>query len=627
MSDMFLHFSIGPVQSFVSQARRTRDFWAGSFLLSWMVGVTVAFVKRAGGEIVFPKPDEEFMKWIEGKKGEEPPKIGNLPNQFKARVSDDFDAKGLVADVQAVWKALAEMVWKENFGSFKFSRTCSKEEDVREIWDRQVENFWEIYWVLTEKEDGHRKLAYRKNVRSYFPPEESGIKCLIMEGWQELSGLPYPDKKKLDSFWNEVRNKCGYDIRSDEHLCAIAFIKRRFAGVFHNFNHNKIRGWELSSGVPSVSYLATVHWLEEVSKTCSETTAREFVGLANKFCKGYGEWKTDISCLKGLYEDEKKISSLDGNIFFDTQLENKNLYPDPCTAGKVKKALHKIQKEVNAKPSPFYAVLLMDGDQLGKFMGKATNQEKISCGLDVFTKKVPDIVYKNNGFLIYAGGDDVLAILPLEDALTCASDLRKFYNETFHAKDILSTLSGGIVFAHIKTPLTQVLREAHVVLDDVAKEGRGRDAIAVRVLKPGGESLTWGMPWDKALDENGEVILERLARKFEKDSEVNSDFSTKFLYRLRDFFDLFEEGSGFEKEDTEQVLLAEYLHSEPGGERKTNNKEAKKVLADLLEQCAEKTRKVNDKGKPFPKEQWGVMAYKADAALLVRFLAQKGLDR
>ena len=32
----YFHFTLGPVQSFVAQARRTRDFWAGSFLLSWL---------------------------------------------------------------------------------------------------------------------------------------------------------------------------------------------------------------------------------------------------------------------------------------------------------------------------------------------------------------------------------------------------------------------------------------------------------------------------------------------------------------------------------------------------------------------------------------------------------------
>ena len=39
-----LHLSIGPVQTFVAQARRTRDFWAGSFLLSWLSGQAMAAV-------------------------------------------------------------------------------------------------------------------------------------------------------------------------------------------------------------------------------------------------------------------------------------------------------------------------------------------------------------------------------------------------------------------------------------------------------------------------------------------------------------------------------------------------------------------------------------------------------
>ncbi|MDQ3773077.1 MAG: hypothetical protein M3461_01130 [Pseudomonadota bacterium] len=36
MSGRILHFTLGPVQGFVAQARRTRDLWGGSFLLSWL---------------------------------------------------------------------------------------------------------------------------------------------------------------------------------------------------------------------------------------------------------------------------------------------------------------------------------------------------------------------------------------------------------------------------------------------------------------------------------------------------------------------------------------------------------------------------------------------------------------
>ena len=49
----YFHFTLGPVQGFVAQARRTRDFWAGSFLLSWLSGVAMAAVRRQQGQIQF----------------------------------------------------------------------------------------------------------------------------------------------------------------------------------------------------------------------------------------------------------------------------------------------------------------------------------------------------------------------------------------------------------------------------------------------------------------------------------------------------------------------------------------------------------------------------------------------
>ena len=66
MSDetRFLHFAIGPVQSFVGQARRTRDFFAGSFLLSWLAAVAMREVQHHKGKILFPAPSEAFMAWL-----------------------------------------------------------------------------------------------------------------------------------------------------------------------------------------------------------------------------------------------------------------------------------------------------------------------------------------------------------------------------------------------------------------------------------------------------------------------------------------------------------------------------------------------------------------------------------
>lgn len=72
--DQYFHFTLGPVQGFVAQARRTRDFWAGSFLLSWLSAVAMQAVIKQQGEIIFPKVSDDYLDWLEnkGKSGTEP---------------------------------------------------------------------------------------------------------------------------------------------------------------------------------------------------------------------------------------------------------------------------------------------------------------------------------------------------------------------------------------------------------------------------------------------------------------------------------------------------------------------------------------------------------------------------
>jgi CRISPR-associated protein Cmr2 len=48
-----LLFTIGPVQSFISQARKTQDLYAGSKLLSVLIGEAIKFVGE--DNMIFPK--------------------------------------------------------------------------------------------------------------------------------------------------------------------------------------------------------------------------------------------------------------------------------------------------------------------------------------------------------------------------------------------------------------------------------------------------------------------------------------------------------------------------------------------------------------------------------------------
>ena len=633
----YFHFTLGPVQGFVSQARRTRDFWAGSFILSWLAAVAIQAVKHQKGKVEFPQPDDNYMAWLvgDGKKGTEPTQ-GSIPNRFKglvAAVDPRFKPEAVVNAVQEAWKALAEKVWEADLAAITKGVQ-------RNIWDRQVSNFWDMSWVITEDEKDSSALDKRKNWRTYAPPEEPGVKCAMMDGWQELSGEKRPNRKAMnENFWDKVRDSgkgsMKSDLRKNEALCAIAFVKRRFSRHFKNLDHKmtqgwQLKGWKVSSAVPSVTYMAAVHWLEKALNTADELTLNTFFTQASTLAGEYGEWDTQIKCLTEVW-GKREWKALDGNVFFESALENPNIFEDQKQAEKVLKALNAVRDSAYPKlpkPTPFYAVLMMDGDSLGSHMSNIDKQPAITKGLATFTNGVPDIVYQHNGFLMYAGGDDVLAILPLEDAIPCATELRTHYMSCFDYNDIPTTLSGAIEFVHIKTPLTKVLHDAHKLLDEVAKEGRGRDALAIRVWKPGGLQLEWAQPWTIAINSHtGKTHLEEIAATFQNIEKDPEQFSSKFFYKIRERFAMLNPERGSKQEqvlndnDALAVLAMEYLNS--GKSDLKTMDQAKDRLRPLLTQCRPVIR---DKDQQDSTQWKRSERLEGDGALLVRFLAQKGMD-
>lgn len=637
MNARYFHFTLGPVQGFVSQARRTRDFWAGSFLLSWLSGIAMKAVEAQNGVIRFPVPDAKFMTAItEGASGRAGPHQGGIPNRFVADVGPGFDAQRVADAVRAAWRALGQEVYNADLKHAEAPNT-------RAIWDRQIAGFWEMSWAITDDERVTNLLDRRKNWRSHLPPDQPGLKCMMMDGWQELSGAAGPATQPARDFWQRVRATSGSmktDLRPDEHLCAIAFVKRRFVRHFGGFSATlpggqNIHGWQLPTGVPSVAYMAAAPWLAEALKAADDAALRRFHDAAYNLTESYGERETNIACVQKA-DGPQRWKALDGNVFFESALDNANLYEDRAQAQEVKRRLRALRESAKLGPvSPFYALLLMDGDSLGANMGDHKKQAAITKGLSAFTQAAPDIVHEHDGFLIYAGGDDVLALITLDQALACATKLRESYRKCFEGTAVVTSLSGAIEYAHIKTPLGKVLHDAHDLLDNIAKEGRGRDAIAVRVWKPGGKAVEWAMPWDIAL-ENGRVAIEKLVEDFRGDQKTDDAglFASKFFYRIRERIEMLNSsGRGRPKggtgdvqpvlsEDQETTLLAaEYLNS--GTAQTRDLHQAKELIRPLLTQCRPVRR---DASQP-NKQQWPRGAAEADAALLVRFLAHKGIER
>lgn len=715
MSDTkhYFHFTIGPVQGFVAQARRTRDFWAGSFILSWLVTVAMkAVVKQSDkNTIKFPLPDDSFMLAVES--GNANIKQGNVPNRFKAEVSKLFKPALVEQAVRTAWKELAEAVWKADFSG------VDNQSVTREIWERQIEGFWDIQWAVVDADTKAEAstLDKLKNWRTHMPAAEAGVKCMMMDGLQELSGAKRPGRKEKDpegpyNFWNKLREGKEVDLREKEYLCAVAYVKRRFVHIFASLSTKmpldleqtsywQAKGWKIPKNVPSVDYMAAAPWLTQLLVKANNDAELSklmwsFHDAAVKLTQdsseiptlGYPEWQSNIACVRKA-DAHKKWQALDGRVFFDSMLENPRLWDKGPNGTKAEdaqallKQLKVLRKKAALEPvSPFYAILMMDGDDLGKQMSDVAKHKYITKGLSDFTRQVEDIVDCHSGFLVYAGGDDVLAILPLEYAMNCAVELRTAYNAVFTAINakaqaekqvwIQTSISAAIEYAHIKTPLGKVLGDSHKLLDNIAKDQHGRDSIACRVWKPGGLQMEWGMPWDKALDDDNRVTLDVIADQFragkDKNDEEHEQFASKFFFRIRERFELLTPPPSDDKSDKKpegqppipeesvtfdvkgkglenavSLMAMEYLNS---GIAKANGintmPEAKEKVRPLLEQCRHVVRQVTpndgtsktrpeitcsvDEGyveKPNAKKH----GFKADAALLVRFLAHKGIER
>lgn len=555
MTDAILHFSVGPVQDFIADARRTRDLWAGSFLLSWLSGQAIAAVIEEHGRIVFPGTDSDpLFRAIQTVNSTETPYIGSLPNRFKA-VAPIGTGMKCAERVREKWKDVANAVWK------KFvQEPAAKGNNTKLIWDRQVRTFWDITWVEGEPPSDNsdsKWLDRRKSWRSHYTFEaEDGDLCRLMGRYQEISGYHrIGESTKQSTFYTALRSQKyrhpetlaqrelgELNIGQTERLCAIALIKRLFPLLD---DIDKVIGWRPGGGAltivnwPSVSYIAAVPWLRAIKSTDGDAYFKAVEGTVLKEYRGEIETRlfnlpvSQASSLDGHLLHEDGIRSWPNNLVRGVDASTKNANRAKLLAAH--KALREKLKGKNG-PTEFYALLLMDGDSVGERI--ADYSDLVKVGLAKFTTAVADYFNpqkpeKNpaDGVLIYAGGDDVLALLPVDKAVEAAKRMRVEYRKAFDGVPSDKamgagefTLSGAIVLAQYQVPFRSVLQSAHHYLDDIAKDKNGRDSLAIAVMKPGGVALEWVSCWEQSVDPVS--TLEEIARDGE-------GFSSGLLHNLR----------------------------------------------------------------------------------------------
>jgi CRISPR-associated protein Cmr2 len=696
-----LHFTLGPVQGFVGQARRTRDLWAGSYLLSYLAGHAMGEVDNTGESIVFPdvKDDPLFLA-IRGKStptriDDAAASVGSLPNRFKASVPEKFDAKKCAEAVIDKWKDVAGKVYSQLDNVLKAAGIAIKQD----VWASQVENQWEIAWAVGEDD---ALLDMRKNFRTHVPPPEEDEKCTVCGERQEVSGKGMgtgTSRKAMGEWWAKLRNQLDetrklhqatlFDLKEGERLCAVYLVKRAYP--FREVARQAIR-WEVPVNYPSTSYMAAVDWVIRVFEESRhaehgakvQEAVRAYIDAATEADVWLAETATHIDGIstagsasglngpvvhRGKRTEWQFFADLDGDAFFKSAIRNPQEFEvdgditdtDPRWVEKSKEnpnrkaleeALDRLQKALPEKAglaraaTPFYALLLMDGDGMGKLLsGYSAHQGNIAKALALFTQEVPKIVARCNGKLIHAGGDDVFALLPIDRAIECAQECRKAYISAFDTvfghprrdgvpREHETTVSVAIEFAHMQTALGVVVRDAHKLLDEIAKDRCSRDGLACRVWKRGGLILTWAQPWTAALEVVPTAaagtppsnLIEEVKRLFQDASPDPGKFSSKFFYKLRDIFELIApEGPMIvERDAAQKILVAEYLATrerawDPNWSQERIRDEAGARVERLLALCHARKRDACSGAIQ------DTHSYSADGALLVRFLSQKEL--
>ena len=296
-------------------------------------------------------------------------------------------------------------------------------------------------------------------------------------------------------------------------------------------------------------------------------------------------------------------------------------------------ALKDLHRVVESQPTPYYALVRMDGDKMGTLMSSIESKckhQNISNALSSFARKeVPRIVQEEHpGRLVYAGGDDVVALTPLHDMLDMVDKLRKQYSKQV-GKEVGEekvTASMGIAIAHHFTPLS-VVRRAALDAEKLAKNHYGRNALVVTVLRRSGEQTRVGCHWYyPGLAEDGQPIslFSRFLTLFAED--VLSSKSVHIL--LEEASVLVGLDLCAQKSEVKRVLLRQISE---GKKREKHKEETERLAGYLVDLAKAMDNEVNNQA-PLEVElhannrRYGLVET-LGWLLVMAFLAREGLER
>lgn len=487
--------AVGPVQEFIAAARKLRDLWYGSTLLSDLSKSVAGALHAEGCELVFPALSAGVAELEEGSSL-------NVANKILAVCPAGVKPEDVVVKANDAYRKAWLARCSEAQAKFPRSLRLNAKR-----FQQQVEDFGEFYAVWVPLGDDY-PLARRKAEGLLAARKWS--RCFIAPTW-DGSGLR---KSSLDGIRESVFDDTGADrcdgrVLQGEVLDALGAVKR-FGSKAPKFE--------------ALADIAVIPWLDGVSSL--EGGASKINAFRMAVQPVLDAWTSDLG-----------YAPCCNDLFYAHNLEDaliKTGFANHEVGRQARIALRPLV-EALGEPSAYACFLLGDGDHMGRALDElmTVDAHRVFSGeLSKFATRAKTIVESHRGGLVYSGGDDVMAYLPLHTAMACADALRLEFATTMRracpgaAEN--PTFSVGLVIVHHADDLGAI-RQLAKGAERVAKDKAGRNALCVVQDKRGGGKITVFGKWDNGVGRAG--IADRL-RRLQELYEV-SGLSSRLGYQLR----------------------------------------------------------------------------------------------
>lgn len=431
-----IELSFGPVQDFIAAARRTADLWAGSRLLSQVARAAGVSLLQSGAELIYPAPQRVNCK----------EELSNLSNVMLAVVEGDADAaREALAKAQT---AAREVLMKEA------SHVLAELKDLepfRGRFEAQIGDVLETFGAWAAWEEGadyaqayawlKQAFGARKNTRDFAP---------------HASGAPVP-KNSLDGLRETViperptvRLRRRLQLGEGERLDGLGVIKRAV-------------GRRGNTGFVPLSRVAAHAWLNALGQEDCERLKQCYEPLV--------EW----DCATRVHGGAFKRFPYDAALVYEERLalaiaQARGEGEQGREALRALEALREVLVRLwrrYGRPNPYAALLMADGDQMGKCVGSARDRGDhiaITQAVARFADRAIEVLQTWEGQAIYAGGDDVMGLLPLASVVRAPLALERVFAQEMGKLPphvARPTLRVGVAIAHMLEPMGATRELAH----------------------------------------------------------------------------------------------------------------------------------------------------------------------